>query len=552
MRHQQDYVFDFTNGRPSNSFSLVTSSVFKELVSDFVLEQKDKMSDEYQLLLKSFKDNDSLCRFLSSLLKSNYQDVVNDYPPLSSDKVSLIKIIDGIYDFWRHRQRYVLLDSSISNDIYELINNIDSFSRLVISTYRTIYENVLGNSQRVYRELPSGANAGFLLTQSTISLPEELNFLNPIKYVESMMVKPPFIVYTDTNTRKGFFKEKKEKITTIDPDDFVSIGLKISDSYGLCYFSKHYLEYIVGLGNLFEFATVEEMTNQKPSFIMLFGVKSNLKECYYYKTDDNVLVGICPESSFFDYFGYVKKMILTLHNLTMIQKGYLPIHGAGIEVVLNSGKKIFISLLGDSGAGKSETIEAFKSIENSGIADIRTIYDDMGTFIYSNKQILATGTETGAFVRLDDLDTSYSIKSIDRAIYFNPDLVNSRVVVPLTTYNETRKRYKVDVFLLADNYSEGPTLERYQDRNKAKEDFIKGERMAMKTTSEKGIVSTFFANPFGPLQEKEKTEPIIDSVFDTLFDSNVFVGRIRTRLAIDPRGAKIAAEELLKLISNLK
>lgn len=552
MRHQYDYVFDFTNGHPSNALSLVTSSVFKELVRGYVLEQKEKRSDEYYLINKSFSDNASFCDFLSSLLKSSYHEVINDHRPLSNDKVSLIKIIDGIYDFWRRRQRYVLLDSSISHDIYELINNIDSFSRLVISTYRIIYENVLGNSQRVYRELPSGANAGFLLTHTTFSLPEDLKFLSSIKYVKSMMFKPPFIVYTEANTRKGVFQEESEKLTEINPNDFISIGLKISDNYGLCYFSKHYLKYIVGLGNLFEFATVEEMTKEKPSFVMLFGIPNDQQECYYYKTHDGVLVGVCPENSSVDYFGYVKKMILTLHNLTMIKKGYLPIHGAGIEVVRNNGKKVFLTLLGDSGAGKSETIEAFRSIENSGIADIKTIFDDMGTFISSNNQILATGTETGAFVRLDDLDNSYSIKSIDRAIYFNPDLVNSRVVVPLSSYSEIRKRYRVDLFLLADNYSEGPTLERYLDRNKAKQAFIKGERMAMKTTSEKGIVSTFFANPFGPLQEKEKTVPIIDSVFETLFNNDVFVGRIRTRLAIDPQGAKTAAKELLKLIDQLK
>ena len=65
------------------------------------------------------------------------------------------------------------------------------------------------------------------------------------------------------------------------------------------------------------------------------------------------------------------------------------------------------------------------------------------------------------------------------------------------------------------------------------------------TTSEKGIVSTFFANPFGPVQEEEKTRKIIESFFEILYKTNVKVLRIRTRLSYERKeGPEKAAKEI--------
>jgi hypothetical protein len=53
-----------------------------------------------------------------------------------------------------------------------------------------------------------------------------------------------------------------------------------------------------------------------------------------------------------DYFGYLKKMLLTLHNLAMIDQKKLPIHGAMVSIVLNNDETKNIVVVGDSGAGK--------------------------------------------------------------------------------------------------------------------------------------------------------------------------------------------------------
>lgn len=547
MSNDKVYVFDFTVKRPSTSTELLTSKTFKEIVDNYIYEQKKKQTDVYEFIKLNFGNNQSekLTNLCQLLLKTSYIELQKNFEYLSNKQV-LLKIADGLYDQWRKNQRYVLLEDSLTNDRYELLEAIDRFSRLVISTYRDVYENILGTSQRIYRELPSGANAGFLITKTTFDLPNELSAFNNSFYIKSMMIKPPFLVHTKSNTRKGVFKEKNNPITKIDSNNYLSIGVKIGGSLGLCYISKKYLDYVIGIGNLFELATPDETNKEKPEFYMIFGYEDeHIKECYYYKLNDGTYVGVCPDTPEIDYFGYVKKMILTLHNLNRINNNELPIHGAGIKIKKTDGTSIVFAILGDSGAGKSETLEALKSLNYDEIADVVTLFDDMGTMVNINGKLYIKGTETGAFVRLDDLDKSYSIKSIDRAIYFNPESINSRLVIPMSTYLESSTLYPIDAFLLADNYSEGETLIKYTDKEKAIADFIEGKRMTMQTTSEKGIVSTFFANPFGPVQEEEKTRKIIESFFEILYKTNVKVLRIRTRLSYERKeGPEKAAKEI--------
>lgn len=547
MSNDKVYVFDFTVKRPSTSTELLTSKTFKEIVDNYIYEQKKKQTDVYEFIKLNFGNNQSekLTNLCQLLLKTSYIELQKSFEYLSNKQV-LLKIADGLYDQWRKNQRYVLLEDSLTNDRYELLEAIDRFSRLVISTYRDVYENILGTSQRIYRELPSGANAGFLITKTTFDLPVELSAFNNSFYIKSMMIKPPFLVHTKSNTRKGVFKEKNYPLSKIDSNNYLSIGVKIGGSLGLCYISKKYLDYVIGIGNLFELATPDEANKEKPEFYMIFGYEDeHIKECYYYKLNDGTYVGVCPDTPEIDYFGYVKKMILTLHNLNRINNNELPIHGAGIKIKKTDGTSIVFAILGDSGAGKSETLEALKSLNYDEIADVVTLFDDMGTMVNINGKLYIKGTETGAFVRLDDLDKSYSIKSIDRAIYFNPESINSRLVIPMSTYLESSTLYPIDAFLLADNYSEGETLIKYTDKEKAIADFIEGKRMTMQTTSEKGIVSTFFANPFGPVQEEEKTRKIIESFFEILYKTNVKVLRIRTRLSYERKeGPEKAAKEI--------
>ena len=65
--------------------------------------------------------------------------------------------------------------------------------------------------------------------------------------------------------------------------------------------------------------------------------------------------------------------------------------------------------------------------------------------------------------------------------------------------------------------------------------------------------TTFFANPFGPVQEQAATKPVIDAVFDRLFTDDVYVGEIFTHLGNDKSQDKLneSARELLQVLLKM-
>lgn len=270
-----------------------------------------------------------------------------------------------------------------------------------------------------------------------------------------------------------------------------------------------------------------------------------------------MMVGLVTYSKDVDYFGYLKKMTLTLHNLVMIKRGYLPIHGAMVSITLKDGTSSNIVIVGDSGAGKSESLEAFRSLGEEYISDMTVIFDDMGVLKIAQDGIYGYGTEIGAFVRLDDLDQGYAFKEIDRSIFMNPDKTNARLVMPVSSYRDIIMGNKIDFILYANNYEKasGSTIKLYS-KDKIK-DIIKifrdGNRFAKGTTHEKGLVSSYFANPFGPMQKQNETDILLNKYFEKMFEFEVKVGELKTCLAIDGMekdGPKNAALDLFDLIRN--
>ena len=83
----------------------------------------------------------------------------------------------------------------------------------------------------------------------------------------------------------------------------------------------------------------------------------------------------------------------------------------------------------------------------------------------------------------------------------------------------------------------------------------KGARMAKGTTTEQGLVTSFFANPFGPVQKQEETNKLIDEYFDVMFnDKDVKLGQIKTCLGVkgqEKTGPRNAAIELFEEIKKI-
>ncbi|NTU42494.1 MAG: hypothetical protein HGA78_05485 [Nitrospirales bacterium] len=97
-------------------------------------------------------------------------------------------------------------------------------------------------------------------------------------------------------------------------------------------------------------------------------------------------------------------------------------------------------------------------------------------------------------------------------------------------------------------------MEFFTDPKEARSVFRSGPRFAKGTTDEKGLVHTYFANPFGAPQRREEHEKCAVFYFDQMFKTGVKVGQIRTRLGIEgfeQLGPKAASTELFQVIRKL-
>ena len=115
-------------------------------------------------------------------------------------------------------------------------------------------------------------------------------------------------------------------------------------------------------------------------------------------------------------------------------------------------------------------------------------------------------------------------------------------------------KHDVDFFLYANNYEEdGESLSFFDNVDDALTVFRAGNRMAKGTTTENGLVGSYFSHPFGPVQRQEQTEPILVDYFNKMFGQGIKVGQLRTRLGIkgnEHKGPQEAAIAILKYITG--
>lgn len=571
------YKFTITRGNAILNFSeeycqsrcqLIESDSFAKVLKKYIKDIKRKDTTIYHYLDNirvDDADKVSDLRAVSKLLLVMKHDEISvirpQFQPYFNDIDVFIALVEDVYLFWRRLQRYAVVFNDQRRSGYQNVLFTDAqnqFEELVLEVYRSI-EKSLGKKDKVFRQITAGVNAGLRVTYMRPFLPYEYRNLDDIPFIESVVIHPPFIAYSKRNTRSGVFPEVKSnpiEDKKFDSDNWFCYPAKVGDLLCFVYFNKNYMAQGVALCNLFALADEKEYRNRKPDMIYVYGYEDGLKNQSFYQDDANdMMVALLSADDEFDYFGYMKKMILTLHNVRKLNKRQLPIHGAMLQMTLRNGEVKNIVVMGDSGAGKSETIEQIKGIGAAYITDVKVVYDDMGVLLLDEDgNVKTSGTEIGAFVRLDDLDAGYSFKELDRSVFMNPDKVNARVVIPITEYKDVVKRYPVDLFLYANNYdNEGESLEFFTDMEEALDTFKSGYRMAKGTTTENGLVGTYFANPFGPVQREQQTEPILRDYFNRMAHQGVLIGQLRTRLGIkgmEHAGPETAAKAVMQFITG--
>jgi energy-coupling factor transporter ATP-binding protein EcfA2 len=483
---------------------------------------------------------------------------------------SLHAFVEGLYDYWRQFERFIVCDSEgdvLDRRPYRTFHaTSESLMHLVRGTYRDIQNHLSSRHLDIYRQVMAGAEVAAIALPKPISLPGGCyDKLRDIPVIRQVLLYPPLLLNPPMNKRTGSFVRVEQnplELVDIECREWLCYPAKVGKLLVLVCFHEKFFELGFSLSNLFELA--DNASLQQPvDAIYLFGVSENsidgmasLPTVFYDDTANNLLVAAVPRRNEFGYFGYLKKMVLTLHNIKVMKMGWMPYHGAMIRLRLKGDHDANVLILGDTGTGKSETLEAFRGLGEDQIREIVIIADDMGALdIAADGKVLGYGTEVGAFVRLDDLQPGYAFGQLDRAIIMNPNQVNARVVLPVTRHDDVVRGYPVDMVLYANNYEEvdddHPIIERFNDPTTALKLFREGTAMSKGTTTTTGLVHTYFANIFGPVQYRSLHEEIAHRFFDHFFEQGLFVGQLRTRLGIagwERKGPEEAARALLDLL----
>lgn len=561
----------------SNNKELIGSPLFREIVDKYLrfLEKHDSpLLDVFHEVGSHEERINYVIEKLKYLLDMSIEEVVDKYPHLKfllSDKHFLSEFVEKLYNFWRNYERFFVClskgDSKYEEKPYRTFNDtISRLNHLVRWSYRDIIENITGDHPVIYRQVSAGFQVGIIAKEVEWECPDNYKNVSQIPLITQVLLYPPLIIDPPMNKRKGqFMKVDSNPLEGIDfeKEEWLCYPAKVGDLIIHIYFHNKFMNLGCSVSNLFDLVTNSEK-NSKPDAIYAFGVpernleKFESKTVFYEDKEENLFVAAVPGGDEFGYFGYLKKMVLTLHNSIMLKRGRLPVHGAMVNITLKNNKSSNIIILGDTGAGKSESLEAFRILADEYIREMKIIFDDMGSLSLDEEgNIFAYGTETGAFVRLDDLQPGFAFGNIDRSIIMSPQKINARAVLPVTNFNDISKGQKVDYFLYANNYEEisedNPIIDKLDSSEEALKIFKEGKVMSKGTTATKGIVGNYFANIFGPPQYKELHDEIAEKYFKALFDSGTFVGQLRTRLGIkgfEAEGPREAAKKLLGMISE--
>ncbi|MGC8708154.1 MAG: hypothetical protein ACP5R1_05435 [Athalassotoga sp.] len=551
------------NGTFVNSYNqIISSPYFKRFMKEY-LEKLEKKGN-FPKILKTFKKKTYRYQELLSFIYTLTLKPIEDMDEVS--RIELYDFVEGFYDFWREKHRFIVKRERFSKDINER-NGIlksaiylgDEFENTVRNLYRDLEFNISLKTQKVFRQLPSGAQVIFITDKMRAPVKKRMNYewMYTVPFIWNSIIEPPAIFHTKSNKRTGVFPVVKSKFldkVDLEGAGWYAIPIHVGKLLLYVYFNYKYLAHAAGLANLFDIGDPSDP--QKPDGIVIFGlpidqVGKEYKDGVIY--EDEIYTGVIPDLDENDYFGYAKKMILTVHNLIMIDRGKLPIHGSLASIKLKNGKSANAMFVGDSGAGKSETLYALGNLDE--VESVNILIDDMGSLSIEDDKVVAYGTEVGAFVRLDDLPPGYAYSTLDRSIFMNPDQTNARVIVPFDNYEEIITPIKIDFFLYANNYtavdSDDERILFFKDVKSALEVFSAGARMAKGTTSEKGLSFSYFANPFGAVQRKSVHEKLAEKYVEKMFESGVKVGEIRTMLGVsgyEKEGTAMAAHALLESI----
>ena len=373
---RRNAILNFSEEFCQSRCQLIESESFAKVLEKYIKDIKRRDTTIYEYLHDIQSDDvdllDNLRGIFKLLLVMTSEEICTIRPevtPYFQDKEMFIALVEDIYLFWRRLQRYAVVFNETTRSGYQNVQFADAqseFEDLVLEVYRSI-ERALGKKDKVMRQITAGVNAGLTVTHMRSFLPYEYRNLDEIPFIESVVIHPPFIAYSKRNKRDGVFPETKVnpiEDKKFDEDSWFCYPAKVGDLLCFVYFNIKFMAQGVTLCNLFDLADEQEYRNRKPDLIYVYGYEDGeMNQAFYQDEKNDMMVALLSAHDDFDYFGYMKKMILTLHNVRKINQKQLPIHGAMVKMQLHNGESKNIVVMGDSGAGKVKLLNRLKLLE---------------------------------------------------------------------------------------------------------------------------------------------------------------------------------------------
>ena len=466
----------------------------------------------------------------------------------------LVRFMDGAFHHYRGSAytRLVRLQNEVVSNETETPDTVKEkvtekaklLADLILETRRLLLSKV-GLDEGVRRSY--GLDASPNVSAGEISghyfnYPAEYSLLGHVPLTIAADMKTGVDYSTPSNKRaKPFYELAHNPLNLRDfnIEEWVSVPLRVGTSLIVTFIhkSRGCIEMEPGLLNLFPFAKVDDIIHGRlPDGIFFFGdPNATAKDLgYYYDEENKLLIGMVPNIDELKYFGYIKKPVLTLHNVLAILNGELPLH-----------------------CGCTRYAVGFNQNDKPYITGMYIKADDMGKIMLVKSannvtRPIFSGTETGAFACLDGFSAEAKLQMAGREVGYNKHTgSNARQIVPVTDVNELFRNDPLDVLLYMNNFSliehGQPSIQSEMHIEDALEHFRLGERVAAGSTqTNRGSKeSSYWANPF-PLLKDNKGKVLHPKLFEKFSENEKgFIGDMSILISRGELKVGVACSQLM-------
>ncbi|MDZ7821172.1 MAG: hypothetical protein U5N26_04810 [Candidatus Marinimicrobia bacterium] len=148
---------------------------------------------------------------LEKLPLSAVPKLVKDGGRFIEDPPLLLDLVEGLYNYWRTFERFIICDSrfgSLDKRPYRTFDaTVESLMHLLRQTYRDVEEHITGRHPSIYRQIHAGAELAVIALRKEFRFPEKsFSPLCDIAVIRQLLMYPPLLLNPPMNKRSGRFE----------------------------------------------------------------------------------------------------------------------------------------------------------------------------------------------------------------------------------------------------------------------------------------------------------------------------------------------------------